>query len=164
MSPLLNYIPSCTGWPGIREIFASITSTNMVRTHFGAMAWVTLNLNRLTNRSDTNLSFLVNRRRTSWLQHGEVCSAYWETVDHCCIPRLRNGPHCLSRIVVLFSLELRRFVWQIKETQGLLLELSWIEMIYCYNYTDYIASIIKATWYLPILDLHFLQEGRYKVP
>ena len=66
--------------------------------------------------------------------------------------------------VVFFSLELRRFVWQIKETQGLLLELSWIEMIYCYNYTDYIASIIKATWYLPILDLHFLQEGRYKVP
>ena len=38
MSPLLNYIPSCTGWPGIREIFASITSTNMVRTlHFSAM-------------------------------------------------------------------------------------------------------------------------------
>ena len=37
MSPLLNYIPSCTGWPGIREIFASIASTNMVRTHFSAM-------------------------------------------------------------------------------------------------------------------------------
>ena len=31
----------------------------------------------------------------------------------------------------IFLLELRRFGWQIKETQGLLLEVSWTEMIYC---------------------------------
>ena len=172
MSPLLNYIPSCTGWPGIREIFAAITSTNMVRT-LHLVLWVTLNLDRLINRLHTTLSFLVNGRRTSGVQHGEVCSAYWETFDHCCIPRLRNGPHAawyrIAWVTIVYCsivllLELRRFVWQIKETQGLLLELSWMEMIYCYNYTDYIASISKATWYLPILELHFLQEGRYKVP
>ena len=37
LSPLLNCIPSCTGWPGIRAVFASITSNKMVRTHFSAM-------------------------------------------------------------------------------------------------------------------------------
>ena len=38
-----------------------------------------------------------------------------------------------ARIYVrgIFLLELRRFAWQIKETQGLLLEVSWTEMIYC---------------------------------
>ena len=73
---LLNYILQGR----IRTFFASITSNKTVRTQFSSC-------------SHTTLSFLVNGEKNLRTQHGKVCSAYWDTSDHCCIPRLHNGPH-----------------------------------------------------------------------